>query len=156
MIERRGDVRDAIDSARRESQAAFGRPDVYVERYLARPRHVEVQVVADDHGGLVVVGDRDCSIQRRYQKLVEEAPAPSLPESVRAALARASIQLAAPSATPTPGRSSSSSRTTSVYFLEMNTRIQVEHPVTELVTGVDLVVEQLRIAGGRAIVVRRE
>ena len=151
VIERRGDVHDAIDSARRESQAAFGRPDVYVERYLARPRHVEVQVVADHHGGLVVVGDRDCSIQRRYQKLVEEAPAPSLPESVRAALARASIQLVRAVGYTNAGTIEFLVEDDSVYFLEMNTRIQVEHPVTELVTGVDLVVEQLRIAGGEPL-----
>ena len=151
VIERRGDVPDAIDAARRESQAAFGRPDVYVERYLARPRHVEVQVVADHHGGLVVVGDRDCSIQRRYQKLVEEAPAPSLPESVRAALARASIQLVRAVGYTNAGTIEFLVEDDSVYFLEMNTRIQVEHPVTELVTGVDLVVEQLRIARGEAL-----
>ena len=151
VIERRGDVPDAIDSARRESQAAFGRPDVYVERYLARPRHVEVQVVADHHGGLVVVGDRDCSIQRRYQKLVEEAPAPSLPESVRAALARASIQLVRAVGYTNAGTIEFLVEDDRVYFLEMNTRIQVEHPVTELVTGVDLVVEQLRIARGEPL-----
>jgi acetyl-CoA/propionyl-CoA/long-chain acyl-CoA carboxylase, biotin carboxylase, biotin carboxyl carrier protein len=141
-----GDVAEALSAASREAHASFGRADVYVERFLTHPRHVEVQVVADHHGGLVVVGDRDCSIQRRYQKLIEEAPAPHLPESVRASLADAASRLGLVVGYTNVGTVEFLVEGEEHFFLEMNTRIQVEHPVTELVTGVDLVVEQIRIA----------
>jgi acetyl-CoA/propionyl-CoA/long-chain acyl-CoA carboxylase, biotin carboxylase, biotin carboxyl carrier protein len=145
------EVAESLAAARREAQSSFGRPEVYVERFLARPRHVEAQIIADHHGGLVVVGDRDCSIQRRYQKLIEEAPAPDLPDAVRAALTEAAIRIALAVSYTSAGTVEFLVEDGELFFLEMNTRIQVEHPVTELVTGVDLVAEQLRIAGGQAL-----
>jgi acetyl-CoA/propionyl-CoA carboxylase biotin carboxyl carrier protein len=146
-----GEVAESLAAARREAQSSFGRPEVYVERFLARPRHVEVQIVADHHGGLVVVGDRDCSIQRRYQKLIEEAPAPHLSDAVRAGLAGAATRLARAVDYTNAGTVEFLVDGEEFFFLEMNTRIQVEHPVTELVAGVDLVAEQIRVAGGAAL-----
>jgi acetyl-CoA/propionyl-CoA carboxylase biotin carboxyl carrier protein len=145
------DVADSLGAARRESQSSFGRPEVYVERYLTRPRHVEVQIVADHHGSLVAVGDRDCSIQRRYQKLIEEAPAPELSDSLRCALADAAVRLARSVGYTNAGTVEFLVDDGELFFLEMNTRIQVEHPVTELVTGVDLVAEQVLVADGRPL-----
>jgi acetyl-CoA/propionyl-CoA carboxylase, biotin carboxylase, biotin carboxyl carrier protein len=142
---------EALAAAQREAQSSFGRPELYVERFLAHPRHVEVQVVADHHGGLVVVGDRDCSIQRRYQKVIEEAPAPHLPDAVRAGLAEAAARLVRAVGYTNAGTIEFLVADDEFYFLEMNTRIQVEHPVTELVSGVDLVAEQILVAGGERL-----
>ncbi len=142
---------EALATARREAQSSFGRPELYVERFLAHPRHVEVQLVADHHGGLVVVGDRDCSIQRRYQKLIEEAPAPHLPDAVRAGLGEAAARVARAVDYTNAGTIEFLVDEDEFYFLEMNTRIQVEHPVTELVSGVDLVAEQILVAGGQRL-----
>jgi acetyl-CoA/propionyl-CoA carboxylase biotin carboxyl carrier protein len=144
-------VEDLLAAARRESQSSFGRPEVYVERFLPRPRHVEVQLVADHHGGLVIVGDRDCSIQRRYQKLIEEAPAPQLADAVRSGLAEAATRLSRAVGYTNAGTVEFLVDGEELFFLEMNTRIQVEHPVTELVTDVDLVAEQVRIAEGQPL-----
>ena len=145
------EVTEAFAAAQREAQTAFGRPELYVERFLTRPRHVEVQIVADHHGGLVVVGDRDCSIQRRYQKVIEEAPAPRLLDTVRAGLAEAAARLARAVGYTNAGTLEFLVEDDEFFFLEMNTRIQVEHPVTELVSGVDLVAEQILVAGGERL-----
>ena len=143
------EVAELYDSAVREATAAFGRGECFVEQFLDRPRHIEAQVLADQHGQVVVLGTRDCSLQRRNQKLVEEAPAPFLTDAQRTSIHRAAQAICAAAGYVSAGTVEFLlSRTGQVSFLEVNTRLQVEHPVTEETTGVDLVVEQLRIADG--------
>jgi acetyl-CoA carboxylase biotin carboxylase subunit len=147
----------AFDHASREAAAAFGDGRMYLERFITRARHVEVQVLADRQGGVVHLGERDCSAQRRYQKLVEEAPAVAVPETVRAALHEAAVELIA--ALDYEGAGTVEfvvdAETGDYAFLEVNTRVQVEHPVTEAVTGVDIVRAQLAIAAGERVPVRQ-
>jgi acetyl-CoA carboxylase biotin carboxylase subunit len=139
------------DTARNEAERAFGVADVYLEKYLERPRHVEFQIFGDSHGRVVHMGERECSIQRRHQKLIEESPSPALDEAMRQRMGAAAVQLAKAVGYQNAGTIEFLVQGSEFYFMEMNTRIQVEHPVTEAVTSIDLVKEQLRVAGGERL-----
>ncbi|MGN6544595.1 MAG: acetyl-CoA carboxylase biotin carboxylase subunit [Aureliella sp.] len=145
-------LRTALQQAQAEAQAAFGNPGVYLEKFIDRPRHVEVQVIADQHGNVCHLFERDCSVQRRHQKLIEESPSPRLPEATRQAICEAAVRLC-----KTAGYHNAGTvefivdQQDNFYFIEVNARIQVEHPVTEMVTGIDLIKTQIRVAAGEPL-----
>jgi len=151
IVKEKGEIADALAGARRLAESAFGDSALLLERFLPAPRHVEVQVFADTHGNFVHLGDRDCSIQRRHQKLIEEAPAPAIPDDVRARLRAAALTVAREIGYVSAGTVEFLFDGREVYFMEMNTRLQVEHTVTEAVTGLDLVEWQLRVASGEPL-----
>lgn len=147
----------ALQMASAEAQAAFGDPAVYLEKFIERPRHIEIQIVADQHGNIIHLGERECSVQRRHQKVIEECPASFNDPDLRARMGQASVEIARAANYHSVGTIEflvDAER--NFYFLEMNTRLQVEHPVTELVTGIDLVREQIRIAAGERLTIKQE
>ncbi|KLJ02418.1 acetyl-CoA carboxylase biotin carboxylase subunit [Luteimonas sp. FCS-9] len=147
---------NAIATTKQEAKAAFGNDMVYMEKFLENPRHVEIQVLADGQGGAIHLGERDCSMQRRHQKVVEEAPAPGITPDERAEIGRVCVEACIRIGYRGAGTFEFLYENGRFYFIEMNTRIQVEHPVTELVTGIDLVREQLMIASGHRLSIRQE
>ena len=151
VVQNAGDVQAAMESAQREAKSFFGRDEIYVERYLTWPRHVEVQLVGDQHGNYVWVSLRDCSAQRRQQKLIEEAPAPALGDGIEAAMGEAAVKAASAVGYYNAGTVEFIYQDGDFFFLEMNTRLQVEHPVTEMITGIDLVEWQIRVASGEPL-----
>ena len=147
----------AFQAARAEAAAAFGNQGVYVERYFLEPRHIEVQILADERGRVVSLGERDCSIQRRYQKLIEESPSPAVDDRLRRELGRVAVEVAQAVRYRNAGTVEFLlDKDRRFYFMEMNTRIQVEHPITEEVTGIDLVKEQIKIASGMGLAWRQQ
>jgi acetyl-CoA carboxylase biotin carboxylase subunit len=142
------DLQSAFETARSEAERAFGSADVYVEKYLERPRHIEIQVFGDSSGRIVSLGERECTIQRRHQKLIEESPSPAISQDMRQQMGDAAIKLCRTVNYRNAGTIEFLFQDGQFYFMEMNTRIQVEHPVTEEVTGIDMVKEQIRVADG--------
>jgi acetyl-CoA carboxylase biotin carboxylase subunit len=156
VVENEADLQDAVEGARREAKSAFGDETVYLEKYLRKPRHIEVQVMADGDGNTVHLFERECSIQRRHQKIIEETPSPALTPELRAEMGAAAVAAAETANYLSAGTVEFLFEDGKFYFLEVNTRIQVEHPVTEFVTGFDLVKEQIRIASGQPLSFKQE
>ncbi len=150
------EVSEAFSTARAEAKAAFGNDEVYMEKYLTHPRHIEIQVVADSHGNVIHLGERDCSLQRRHQKVLEEAPSPALNAEDRAKIGRITAEAIQKLGYLGVGTVEYLYEDGEFYFIEMNTRLQVEHPVTEMITGIDLVREQIRIADGAPLSVKQK
>ncbi len=155
VVHAEGALKSAIETTKSEAKAAFGNGEVYMEKYLENPRHVEIQVLADGQGNAIHLGERDCSMQRRHQKVVEEAPAPGISEELRAEIGKVCVDACIRIGYRGAGTFEFLFEDGRFYFIEMNTRIQVEHPVTEMVTGIDLVAEQLRIACGQKLSIKQ-
>jgi acetyl-CoA carboxylase biotin carboxylase subunit len=145
-----------LATARSEAAAAFGDPSIYVEKYLPSPRHVEIQILGDKQGNLIQLGERDCSVQRRHQKIVEESPSPGITPDIRRKMGRSALKLAKEVGYHGAGTVEFLVQDRKFYFIEVNARIQVEHPVSELVTGVDIVKEQIRVAAGESLKTRSD
>ena len=147
---------NAVQMTKQEAQTAFGNPTVYMEKFLENPRHVEIQILADTHGNAIYLGERDCSMQRRHQKVIEEAPAPGIPEKLIEKIGERCAEACRKIGYRGAGTFEFLFENGEFYFIEMNTRVQVEHPVTELITGVDIVQEQIRIASGEKLRYRQK
>jgi acetyl-CoA carboxylase, biotin carboxylase subunit len=157
LVREEGELNKAFLAAQGEAEAAFGNPGVYLEKFIERPRHIEFQILADSYGNVIHLGERDCSIQRRHQKLLEEAPSPALTPELRQKMGDAAIRAAKSINYVGAGTVEFLlDASGSFYFMEMNTRIQVEHPITEMITGIDLIAEQIRIAQGEPLSLRQQ
>ncbi|MBD3370512.1 acetyl-CoA carboxylase biotin carboxylase subunit [Candidatus Fermentibacteria bacterium] len=157
IVNRTEEMADALERARSEAMSSFGNPDIYLEKYVVKPRHVEIQILADNHGNVIHLNERECSIQRRYQKLIEESPSCALNEELRRAMGEAAVKSAKASGYSNAGTVEflvDADR--NFYFLEVNARLQVEHPVTELITGIDLVKQQVRISAGEKLEISQD
>lgn len=157
VVYEEAELKKAIQTAQMEAETSFGQPEVYMEKYIENPRHIEIQVLFDEHGNGVYLGERDCSLQRRHQKILEESPAPGVTPELRRALGEAALKGARAVGYTNAGTVEFLlDEDDQFYFMEMNTRIQVEHPVTELITGIDLVKQQILIAAGQPLAFRQE
>jgi acetyl-CoA carboxylase, biotin carboxylase subunit len=152
VVNDKSEIKSAVRGARSEAKSAFGDDRIYIEKYLAHPRHIEIQVIADNYGNCVYLGERECSIQRRHQKVIEEAPSPMMDSSLRSKMGEAAVSAAKAAGYVNAGTIEFlADDKKNFYFLEVNTRLQVEHPLTELVTGIDIAVEQIKIAAGERL-----
>ena len=157
VVHSEASFRTSFSMAQSEASSAFNNPEVYVEKFIESPRHVEIQIMGDNDGNIIHLGERDCSIQRRYQKLIEEAPSPAVGSELRKKMGKAAVSLAREAGYVNAGTVEYLlDKEGNFYFMEMNTRIQVEHPVTEMVTGLDLVKEQIRVSAGHPLGIRQE
>ena len=156
VVQTEASLINAIGVTQAEAQAAFGNPVVYMEKFLEKPRHIEFQVLADTHGNVIHLGERDCSMQRRHQKVIEEAPAPGITEEVRAKIGERCVQACRDMNYRGAGTFEFLYEDGEFFFIEMNTRVQVEHPVTEMITGIDIVKEQLKIAAGEPLSITQD
>ncbi len=157
IVRQAGELEGAFRTAQMEAQAAFNNPEIYIERFVDRPRHIEFQILADHHGNVIHLGERDCSVQRRHQKLIEESPSPIMTPQLREKMGRSAIEGAKFAGYQNAGTIEFLvDGSGNYYFMEMNTRVQVEHPVTEEVTDIDIIVEQLKISGGEQLSYKQE
>jgi pyruvate carboxylase subunit A len=156
IVHNESELKKGLEMSSKIAASTFGMPEVYIEKYIEHPRHIEFQVLADAHGNVVHLGERECSIQRRHQKLIEEAPSPALTPKLRARMGEVAVRAARKIGYESAGTVEFIFSNSQFYFMEMNTRIQVEHPVTEMVTGIDLLKEQLLIASGNKLSVRQD